>query len=147
MSQINANFLYYSPFNGNMSNMSNLSDNSDLADFLAGGSFDPEFDYKRKKKELSKDTRINKTKMMDVNSAYREYQEYANSDVYRNVERAKSLLSRDFPVTSKSLKDAMKRSYDLNELECETVLEMLANSKDVDVRMSLFDKVIKIRKK
>lgn len=52
-----------------------------LADWLAGGQFDPDFQYSMKKRELDKDNRINKPERIDVNSKYLELQEYMNSNI------------------------------------------------------------------
>lgn len=93
------------------------------------------------------DTRLNKTKFLNTDLAYKELKNYERTDLFRNIERAKALLSKDFPVTSESLKDAMKRCYDLSEMEYDVTLQRLANEKDVDVEVSLFDRVVKVKRK
>ncbi|MGG6460786.1 MAG: hypothetical protein ACM3JQ_05095 [Candidatus Eiseniibacteriota bacterium] len=124
-----------------------MSYDDDLIDWIAGGQFNsPEHFYNMKKKALEADTRVNKPKTDSVNSAYREYLNYKNSDTYRNTERAKHLLSSEYETTNEALQDAMQRSYGLDNFQYTEVLNELANSNDVNVRMSLFDHKIKIKK-
>jgi hypothetical protein len=124
-----------------------MSDNSDLADYLAGGSFDPDFEFNMKKNELSKDTRINKERYSNIDAAYKEWTEFKSSEIYRNIERSKNLLSKDFSIDNDALQDAMKTNYSISDMEYNRVLEQLANSSDIEVRRSLFDNKIKLRKK
>lgn len=105
------------------------------------------YSYDMKKRSLEADTRINKTKFSDVNAAYKEFLQYRQSDTYRNIERAKNLLSKQYEITEDNLRSAMQQNYDLNDAEYSECLGELANSKDVDVRVSLFDHKIKIKRK
>lgn len=125
-----------------------MNDSSDFADWLAGGQFDPEYEYNSKCRELDKlDYRVNKVKTVDVNAEYKEFKEYEKSDVYRNVQRATQLLSKDFDITSDHLKSTMRRNFGLSDSEYNNTLEHLANSKDVDVRAGTFDRVVRLRRR
>ena len=84
---------------------------------------------------------------MDVNAEYKEFKQYEKSDVYRNVQRATQLLSKDFDITSSHLKSTLQRNYGLSDSEYNNMLEHLANSKDVDVRIGTLDKVPKLRRR
>lgn len=119
----------------------------DLIDWISGGQFNsPEHFYNMKKKALEADSRIKKPRMDSVDSAYREYLQYKESDIYKNTERAKHLLSSEYETTNEALQDAMQRSYGLDNRQYTNVLNELANSHDVNVRMSLFDHKIKLKK-
>ena len=49
-----------------------MNDTSDLAEWLAGGQFDPEHEFNSKRRELDKlGHRVNKIKAVDVNAEYR----------------------------------------------------------------------------
>ncbi len=125
-----------------------MNDTSDFVDWLVDGQFDPEYEYKSKRRELDKlDHRVNKVKSVDVNAEYKEFKQYEKSDVYRNVQRATQLLSKDFDITSSHLKSTLQRNYGLSDSEYNNMLEHLANSKDVDVRIGTFDRVLKLRRR
>jgi hypothetical protein len=105
-----------------------------------------DYEYNMKRKEIdNKDFRIDKVKTLDINSEYDEFKKFEKSDSYKNVIRATNLLSDKGSVTNEQLKSAMQRNYDLSALEYGKVLEQLANSKNVGVRMGTFDKKIKLR--
>jgi Tfp pilus assembly PilM family ATPase len=116
-----------------------LNDVEDVEEFCgwaSGGNMAEDFSYRSKQRALDKDERINKQKKLDVNSQYAELQHYQTSDTYRNVIRAKNLLSKDFDISEDNLRATMQRNYNLNPVEYQECLEQLANSKDVDVRVS-----------
>lgn len=119
----------------------------DFCDWLSGGNLDPNYEYNMKKKALDKDERLVKPRHLDVPSQYSEMQEYQLSDTYRNVTRAKQLLSKEYEIDNESLKNEMQRNYNINDFEYSEMLEQLANSKDVSVRQTMFDHSIKIKKK
>lgn len=125
-----------------------MNDISEFADWIAGGQFDPEYEYNSKRRELDKlGHRVNKVKTVDVNAEYKVFKEYEKSDVYRNVQRATQLLSREFDITNDQLKSVMKRNYSLRDGEYHSLLEHLSNSKDVNVRIGTFDRVVKLRRR
>src|SRR5689334_21758801 len=103
----------------------NVDDVEEFCDWASGGNFSEDYFYRSKKRELDKDNRINKQKNLDVNSQYAELQHYQTSDTYRNVIRAKNLLSKDFDISEDNLRAAMQRNYNLNDLEYSECLEGL----------------------
>jgi hypothetical protein len=121
-------------------------DSKDLADYLTGGQFDEDYYYNSKKKELSRDTRINKDKFIDVDAAYKDLKRWEGSREYHDTEIAKDLLS-SFEVNASDLTKTLKQKYHMNEGRCSNILNNLANQKDVSVRLGTFDKMVKLKRK
>jgi len=122
-------------------------DNDELAEYLAGGSLDEGFEYRMKKRELGRDTRINKDSFIDVNAAYKDLKSWQNTENYHITNIAKNLLSSDFEISENQLTTALKNNHNLNDSECRNVLRNLANESDVEVRRGTFDKVVKLRRR
>ena len=56
-----------------------MTDDS-LIDFLCGGEFDPEFEFKMKKMEIEeKDFRVRKDSFQDINSEFRNFSQFQNT--------------------------------------------------------------------
>ena len=86
-----------------------MTDDS-LIDFLCGGEFDPEFEFKMKKMEIEeKDFRVRKDSFQDINSEFRNFSQFQNTQEYQNAIRAKALLSDQWGTNSEALRETLMR--------------------------------------
>ena len=124
-----------------------MTDDS-LIDFLCGGEFDPEFEFKMKKKEIEeKDFRVRKDSFQDINSEFRNFSQFQNTQEYQNAIRAKALLSDQWGTNSEALRETLMSTYKMSTEDVNQCFRNLANSKDVDVHENAFNHTIKFRKK
>lgn len=122
-------------------------DKEQFADFLVNR-FNPDYEYTAKEKEIdSRDFRIDKPRTIDINARFKEFKSFEKSDSYRNTQIATNLLSTKFDVTQSQLTDTLKSKHGMSDNECNEVLRNMANSRDVDVRVGTFDRVVKLRRK
>jgi hypothetical protein len=110
--------------------------------------FNPDYEYDSKHKEIeSRDFRVQKPKMSDINARYDEFKNFEQSPSYRNTKIATNLLSSKFEVNASDLTDTLIQKYGLSHSDCDEVLKNMANSKDVDMRTGTFDKVVKLKRR
>jgi len=89
----------------------------DFVDYLAGGTLDPEYEYRQKQRELANDFRKNKVKAVDIDSEYNEFRAFASTPEYKNTQIATQLLSRDFDVTDTQLIYTLHRTARVKEID------------------------------
>jgi hypothetical protein len=119
----------------------------DFVDYLAGGTLDPEYEYRQKQRELANDFRKNKVKAVDIDSEYNEFRAFASTPEYKNTQIATQLLSRDFDVTDTQLIYTLQSNYGLSDGECNQVFQNLANSKMDNCDINSYAKAVRLRRK
>ena len=81
-----------------------------LIDYLCGGSFDPEFEFKVKRKEIEKnDFRVHKDSFSDIAGEWRDFAKFQQTDQYLNTMKAKALLSAQWETNSDALRETLMR--------------------------------------
>ena len=119
-----------------------------LIDFLCGGEFDPEFETRMKKKEIQeKDFRVHKNSFVDINSPFRHFAKFQQTDQYSNTMKAKALLSDQWETNSDSLRETLMSTYKMSTEDVNQCFRNLANSKDVDVHENVYNHTVKFRKR
>ncbi len=118
----------------------------DLAEYLAGGSFDPEFYYDVKKRALDKDSRMNKDSFSNIDAAYRDLVQYEQSNIGRNTARAKALLT-DVEVSASDLRNTLQSVYGYSNDDVSAVLKNLSLSKDIDTHQNIFSRNVTFKKR
>ncbi len=119
----------------------------EFAEWLVHG-LEEDYDYNRKARELARDSRYTKPKMVDVNNSFREFQDYSNSTLYNYVKKAEDLLPDTFDISPEQLRKAMTTSYNLdNKMANDVVHEIMSNDKNVEVSQNSYTKDIRIRRK
>lgn len=109
---------------------------------------DPDYEYSSKEKEIqSRDFRVEKPKMSDINTRYDEFKNFETSSSYRNTQIATNLLSTKFEINATDLTNTLKQKYGLSNNDCNSVLKNMANHKNVDMRTGTFDHIIKLKRK
>ncbi len=118
-----------------------------LIEWLTGGSVSEDFEYNMKRRELAKDPRINKDRFTDINSQYKDFAVYQQTDEYVNTMKAHALLSDQCDTNSESLRETLMSTYKMSIEDVNQCFRNLANSKDVDVHENTFNHTIKFRKR
>lgn len=99
---------------------------------------EPEYEYNMKTRSLAKDTRYYKPHMLDVDSSYKEFQEYSKSELHRYVKKAENLLSNSIDISPEQLKSALSNNYGIEGQMVDEVLhQIISNDKNVDVSKQL----------
>src|SRR5574341_859476 len=112
-----------------------------FADWLAY-STDDDYTERKISSTLQRDTRINKIRFSEPDKQFQEYIDWTKSDTYKNVNRAKYLLSDKWETNNEDLKSAMQKHYSLSNQEYDQVLQSLANDRSVNVRRNNYNKKI-----
>jgi len=118
-----------------------------LIEWLTGGALSEDFQYNIKEKELKKDFRFNKDKFSDINSQYRDFAQFQQTDEYVNTMKARELLSDQWDTNSDSLRETLMTTYKMSNYDCDQVMRNLGNSRDVECHKNNFNGIVRLRKK
>ena len=101
-----------------------------------------------KKKEIQeKDFRVHKDSFQDINSEFRNFSQFQNSQEYQNAIKAKALLSDQWDTNSESLRETLMSTYKMSTEDVNQCFRNLTNSKDVDVHENVYNHTVKFRKR
>ena len=84
---------------------------------------------------------------MDINSEFRDFAKFQQTDQYSNTMKAKALLSDQWETNSDSLRETLMSTYKMSTEDVNRCFRNLANSKDVDVHENVYNHTVKFRKR